>query len=87
MNNSHIIKVYEQDLCSNWINKNGYYVPKEYIDAKQLIKNLEENGLKVLKFTYSLFSNCYFIEVIGEYNGNIEMQKLHTHVSEFEWNV
>ena len=84
---SYVIRIYDQDLCSGWIDKGGYSTPQKHIDGKELLKNLKENGLEVIKFAFSSFGACYFIEVKGTYKGSIDFSKLETKANDFDWHV
>ena len=84
---SYIIRIYDQDLCSDWTYKNGVGTPNKYIDKKELIENLKNNGLEIVQFAFSSFGACYFFEVKGDYIGDIEFQKLETKVNDFNWHV
>ena len=69
--NSYMIRVDCEDLLSK----------------KEMLENLETNGLKIVKFALSSFGNCYFFEVIGEYLGEIKINKLDTKSCDFCWSV
>ena len=84
---SYIIRIYDQDLCSDWIDKGGYEIPKKYINKNDLIKDLKINGLEIVQYTFSFFGSCYFFEVKGEYKGNIEYEKINTNPADFCWSV
>ena len=84
---SYIIRIYDQDLCSEWIDKGGCSTPKNYINKNELLENLKSNGLEILKFAFSSFGACYFFEVKGNYVGDIEFQKLDTKANDFDWHV
>jgi hypothetical protein len=84
---TYIIRIYDQDLCIGWIDKGGYFTPQKHIDGKELLKNLKENGLKVIKFAFSSIGSCYFVEVKGTYKGSLEFSKLETKANDFNWNV
>ena len=82
---SYIIRIYDQDLCSDWIDRGGYLTPNKYISKKELVEDLKANGLKIVQFTFSSFGACYFFEVKGRYKGSIEYQKLDTKAVDFCW--
>lgn len=84
---SYIIRIYDQSLCIDWIDKGGYSVPKKYITKKELVEDLKNSGLKIIKFSFSSFSSCYFFEVEGEYKGKIDYQKLDINAKDFCWDV
>lgn len=84
---SYIIRIYDQDLCSDWIYRSGLGTPKKHIGKIELIENLKSNGLEIVQFAFSSFGACYFFEVIGEYIGNIEFEKLETKANDFDWHV
>lgn len=84
---SYIIRIYDQDLCSEWIDRGGYKTPNKYLSKKELIEDLETNGLEIVQFAFSSFGACYFFEVKGEYNGNVEYEKLETRAVDFCWSV
>lgn len=73
----YIIRIYDMDLCSDWVSwKGGARVPKKYISRNELIKDLNDNGLTIHKYTFSLLGDCYFFEVSGEYTGKIEYERI-----------
>ena len=84
---SYIIRIYDQDLCSDWTYKNGLGTPKKYINKKELIENLKSNGLEIVQFAFSSFGACYFFEAKGKYKGKIEYQTLETKAKDFNWHV
>ena len=84
---SYIIRIYDQDLCSDWVDKGGYETPNKYINKNDLIEDLKCNGLEIVQFAFSSFGSCYFFEVKGQYKGNIEYQKLNTKPVDFCWSV
>lgn len=81
--NSVIIKVYIKDLSINTSNK----ASNKVISQDELIKDLQNNGLKVLRLVFSKFANCYFIEVKGLYKGKIKQKELYTKPKDFNWVV
>ena len=86
-NDSYMIRIYDQDLCSDWKWNNGIGTPDKHIGRKELIKDLKTNGLNIIGFTFSSFGACYFFEVEGNYNGNIDYQKLVIKPNDFCWDV
>ena len=84
---SYIIRIYDQDLCFDWVDKGGYKTPNKYINKKELIEDLKNNGLEIIQFAFSSFGACYFFEVKGEYKGKIKNQKLDTKAVDFCWSV
>jgi len=84
---SYIIRIYEQDLCFDWVDKEGYKTPNKYINKKELIEDLKNNGLEIIQFAFSSVGACYFFEVNGEYKGKIENQKLDTKEVYLSWSV
>ena len=82
---SYIIRIYDQDLCSDWVDRGGYSTPNRYINKKELIEDLKSNGLQIVQFAFSSLGACYFFEVKGEYEGNVEYQKLDTKSEDFCW--
>ena len=63
--------------CQDMYNKN--------IEDKDLFNGLKENGLEILKSTYSSFGACLFMQVSGEYKGVLDIAKIDTPIDEFDW--
>lgn len=84
---SYIIRIYDQDLCGGWIDKGGYKTPNNYLNKNELIKDLQFNGLQIVKWTFSFFGDCYFFEVKGQYKGSVKYKKIDTKPVDFCWSV
>jgi hypothetical protein len=84
---SYIIRIYDQDLCGDWVDKGACKTPSKYISKNDLIKDLKCNGLEIIKFSFSSFGACCFFEVKGQYKGDIKYQKLDTKAVDFCWSV
>ncbi len=87
MKNSYIIRIYEQDLCSDWVYTGGVGRPNNYINQEGLVKDLKDNGLSIIKYVFSHFGDCYFFEVEGIYTGIITIDHLSTTSSSFDWSL
>ena len=68
---SYIIRIYDQDLCSDWIDRGSFKTPNNYINRDQLFQDLQDHGLKILNSTFDQIGACYLIEVKGSYSGEI----------------
>lgn len=75
---TYYIRIYEQDLCSDWIDIGVGRIPNKYIRKDDLIKDLKDNGLTIIQYTYSSFGGCYFFEVKGVYVGEVTYDVLET---------
>lgn len=82
---NYIIRIYDQDLCSEWERNGCLSIAGKYISKIELIEDLKNNGLKIIRFGFSNLGACYFFEVQGEYNGDIKYQKLDIKPECFDW--
>lgn len=83
----YIIRITGQSLCFGWNKIEGTNVssPSKVISRKELIQDLNLNGLEIFRSIYSSFGDCYFIEVSGKYMGKISIFKLDSNPDEFDW--
>ena len=84
---SYIIRIFDQDLCIDWLDMGRYKIPNRYISKEEFLADLKDNGLEIVRFAFSSFGACYFFEVKGEYKGSIKYEKLETKAEDFCWSV
>lgn len=72
MKGEYTIRIYDQDLCIGWIDNGGYKTPSKYINWKELITDLKNNGLTIIEWSFSNIGQCYFLKVKGTYTGTIK---------------
>jgi hypothetical protein len=68
-----IIRVYAQSIKS--------------IPYSELKSDLESNGLTIFKSAGSHLSECFFIEVSGDYTGKLTIDKTDIDINTFDWLV
>lgn len=56
-----------------------------FMEWKDVKEDLKSNGLEIIKFTFSSFDACWFIEVNGNYTGTIEYTPIMIKPTEFDW--
>lgn len=57
------------------------------IHQSNIITHLKKSGLTIIKFVYSSFGDCLFIQVKGSYKGILNIVKIDTLVNDFDWVV
>jgi len=84
---SYIIIVEYQDLDKGIIWKGNIGEAINTMSKEDVVKDLQNNGLEIVKSTNSSFGACYFFEVKGDYKGNIPFSKSDIKSKDFDWNI
>ena len=82
---TRIIRIYFQDLSSDFVDMGGYYKAQKNISHDELFADLKSNGLEIIQWASSTFGALYFIEVSGTYTGSIKINETDINPKEFNW--